>query len=183
MGLDHQRLDVYRHALALLKLCDETIQHLPKGRGQIKEQLESAATSVVANVAEGAGEFSGEEKARFYRMARRSGDRDRSLSRHRSSSRSAGAAHPTRSARARDRRADASQASPNLRALSQPTARPLSRAPPRTLKPALALARFSVTPAPVQGQEKVETLAPKPALPSPSIGPLRQAVREPQRKR
>ena len=72
MVLDHQRLDVYRHALALLKLCDETIQHLPKGRGQIKEQLESAATSVVANVAEGAGEFSGKEKARFYRMARRS---------------------------------------------------------------------------------------------------------------
>ena len=72
MGLDHQRLDVYRHALALLKVCDEIIQHLPKGRGQVKEQLESAATSAVANVAEGAGEFSGKEKARFYRMARRS---------------------------------------------------------------------------------------------------------------
>ncbi|HKP61729.1 MAG TPA: four helix bundle protein [Polyangiales bacterium] len=72
MTLDHEKLNVYRHALALLKICDEIIQHLPKGRAHVKEQLEDAATSVVANTAEGAGEFSGKEKARFYRMARRS---------------------------------------------------------------------------------------------------------------
>ena len=36
------------------------------------EQLDGAASSVVANIAEGAGEFAGKEKARFYRMARRS---------------------------------------------------------------------------------------------------------------
>ena len=71
-GPGSPKLDVYRHAVALLKICDEIIQHLPKGRGEVKKQLESAATSVVANVAEGAGEFSGNEKARFYRMARRS---------------------------------------------------------------------------------------------------------------
>ena len=72
MVLDHQKLDVYRHALALLKACDDIIKQLPKGRAKLKEQLDDAATSVVANTAEGAGEFSGKEKARFYRMARRS---------------------------------------------------------------------------------------------------------------
>ena len=72
MALDHQKLDVYRHALALLKACDEIIKQLPKGRATLKEQLDSAASSVVANIAEGAGEFSGKEKARFYRIARRS---------------------------------------------------------------------------------------------------------------
>ena len=72
MALDHRKLDVYRHALALLRACDEIIGHLPKGRSALKEQLDAAATSVVANIAEGAGEFSKKEKARFYRMARRS---------------------------------------------------------------------------------------------------------------
>ena len=38
----------------------------------MKDQLDNAATSIVANIAEGAGEFSPNEKKRFYRMARRS---------------------------------------------------------------------------------------------------------------
>jgi len=65
-------LCVYRHALTLLQTCDEIVGLLPKGRAALKERLDSAASSVVANIAEGAGEFSGKEKARFYRMARRS---------------------------------------------------------------------------------------------------------------
>jgi len=72
MPLDHQKLEVYRHALTLLETCDEIGSQLPRGRAALKEQLDSAASSVVANIAEGAGEFSGKEKARFYRMARRS---------------------------------------------------------------------------------------------------------------
>ena len=42
------------------------------GRAHLRDQIERAVTSVVANIAEGAGEFSPKEKARFYRMARRS---------------------------------------------------------------------------------------------------------------
>ena len=72
MALDHQKLEVYRRALALLQTCDEIGRQLPKGRAELKRQLEDAAGSVVANIAEGAGEFSGREKARFYRMSRRS---------------------------------------------------------------------------------------------------------------
>jgi four helix bundle protein len=47
-------------------------QAASQSRASLKDQLDNAASSVVANIAEGAGEFSGKEKARFYRMARRS---------------------------------------------------------------------------------------------------------------
>jgi four helix bundle protein len=69
---EHERLDVYRAAIAFLALVDEIIERLPKGRGHLADQLERAATSVLLNVAEGAGEFKSHEKARIYRIARRS---------------------------------------------------------------------------------------------------------------
>ena len=72
MPLDHHRLDVYRRALALLEACDRVVSQLPSGRAHVRYQIDPAACSVVANIAEGAGEFSRKEKARFYRMARRS---------------------------------------------------------------------------------------------------------------
>jgi len=72
MNFDHERLDVYCRALEALDLCDEIAEHMPAGRAHLKDQLDRAATSVVLNVAEGAGEFSRDEKRRFYRIARRS---------------------------------------------------------------------------------------------------------------
>lgn len=72
MPLDHHRLNVYRDALALLALIDEIGRGLPSGSGRLRDQLDNAATSIVANIAEGAGEFNPNEKKRFYRMARRS---------------------------------------------------------------------------------------------------------------
>jgi four helix bundle protein len=68
----HERLDVYGAAIAFLALVDEMIEFLPKGRGHLADQLERAATSITFNVAEGAGEFASHEKARIYRIARRS---------------------------------------------------------------------------------------------------------------
>ena len=38
----------------------------------MRDQLDRASSSVVANIAEGAGEFSRPERARFYRIAPRS---------------------------------------------------------------------------------------------------------------
>jgi len=72
MGFDHERLDVYRTALDFVVFANDVVEQLPRGRGHLADQLQRAATSIPLNIAEGAGEFSPAEKARFYRIARRS---------------------------------------------------------------------------------------------------------------
>ena len=69
---DHEKLDVYQVAITLVILIDEVVEHLPRGRAYLADQLLRAGTSVPLNIAEGAGECSASEKIRFYRMARRS---------------------------------------------------------------------------------------------------------------
>jgi four helix bundle protein len=69
---DHEKLDVYKLAIELVVLIDEIVEHLPRGRAYLVDQLQRAGTSVPFNIAEGAGEYSSNEKARFYRMAKRS---------------------------------------------------------------------------------------------------------------
>ena len=69
---DHERLDVYQAAIEFVVLANDLAEQLPRGRGYLADQLQRASTSIVLNVAEGAGEFSSAEKLRFYRMARRS---------------------------------------------------------------------------------------------------------------
>src|SRR5262249_38972147 len=69
----HERLDVYRAAIDFLALSEEIANQLPKGRAYLVDQLRRASLSVSLNVAEGAGEYAHADKARFYRMARRSG--------------------------------------------------------------------------------------------------------------
>jgi len=72
MTLDHAKLDVYHRGLDLLDLLDQLIDQLPPGRAHLKDQLDRAGTSIVLNIAEGAGEFSLADKQRFYRMVKRS---------------------------------------------------------------------------------------------------------------
>ena len=72
MAFDHDRLDVYQRTLELLDQVDRILEQMPPGRAHLKDQLDRAATSVLLNIAEGAGEFSLADKQRFYRMARRS---------------------------------------------------------------------------------------------------------------
>ena len=69
---EHERLDVYKAALELLVLADAVAATLPRGRGYLADQLRRAASSIAFNIAQGAGEFASDEKAPFYRMARRS---------------------------------------------------------------------------------------------------------------
>jgi four helix bundle protein len=69
---DHEKLDVYRAGIELVILIDEIVQHFPRGRAYLTDQLQRAGASVPLNIAEGAGEFSNNEKGRFYRMAKRS---------------------------------------------------------------------------------------------------------------
>ena len=69
----HERLDVYRASIEFLAVAEEIASSLPRGRSYLADQLRRAALSVPLNTAEGAGEFATADKARFYRMARRSG--------------------------------------------------------------------------------------------------------------
>ncbi len=58
MPFAHEQLDVYNLALDFLALADEIAEHLPRGRGHLADQLARASTSIVLNLAEGAGKFS-----------------------------------------------------------------------------------------------------------------------------
>ena len=69
---DHERLDVYQAAMKFITLADEIIEEFPRGRAYLADQFQRASTSILLNIAEGAGEFSINEKIRFYRIARRS---------------------------------------------------------------------------------------------------------------
>ena len=69
---DHERLDVYKVSIEWVVVSDDVVERLPRGRAYLADQLQRAAISVPLNIAEGAGEFSKKEKARFYRMALRS---------------------------------------------------------------------------------------------------------------
>jgi len=69
---DHEKLDVYQAAIELVILIDEIVDHFPRGRSYLADQLQRAGSSVPLNIAEGAGEYSIQEKGRFYRMAKRS---------------------------------------------------------------------------------------------------------------
>jgi four helix bundle protein len=70
MVLDHERLDVYLVALDFVVFANEVIERLPRGRSHLADQLTRASTSVVLNLAEGAGKLSKPDKRRYYLTAR-----------------------------------------------------------------------------------------------------------------
>jgi len=72
MYFDFEKLDVYKVTLDFVVSADGVAQNLPRGRRYLKDQLLRAANSIAANIAEGVGEYSVAEKARFYRIAKRS---------------------------------------------------------------------------------------------------------------
>jgi len=69
---DHEKLDAYAVAVDFVGIATTLVSDLPRGRAFLADQLYRASSSIVLNIAEGAGEFAPREKARFYRMARRS---------------------------------------------------------------------------------------------------------------
>ena len=69
MPFAHEKLDVYNLALDFLALAEDLIEHLPRGRGHLADQLSRASTSIVLNLAEGAGKFSKPDKRRYYLSA------------------------------------------------------------------------------------------------------------------
>ena len=70
MQLDHERLDVYHLALDFLVFANGVIEALPRGRSHLADQFTRASTSIVLNLAEGAGKLSKPDKRRYYLTAR-----------------------------------------------------------------------------------------------------------------
>ena len=69
-SLDHEKLDVYHLALDFLVLANGIIEALPRGRSHLADQFTRASTSILLNIAEGAGKLSKPDKRRYYMTAR-----------------------------------------------------------------------------------------------------------------
>ena len=66
--LDHERLEVYHHALQFHALAITLVPR--RGLRALRDQLERASLGIVLCIAEGAGRTAGPDKRRFYEMAR-----------------------------------------------------------------------------------------------------------------
>lgn len=69
---DQDRLDAYKLGREFTRVMEALLRKLPRGHGVYFDQLRRATLSITLNTAEGAGELKPKEKARFYRIARRS---------------------------------------------------------------------------------------------------------------
>jgi four helix bundle protein len=65
---DHERLDVYRLARELVVLVTGFLKR--NVSRDLRDQLDRASTSILFNIAEGAGKAARAEKQRFYEIAR-----------------------------------------------------------------------------------------------------------------
>jgi len=68
--LDFERLDVYRCAIDFLALAVRITTHMPRGHGDLRDQLRRASTSIPLNVAEACGKTGNADRARFHAVAR-----------------------------------------------------------------------------------------------------------------
>ena len=50
--VDHEKLDVYHIAIEFVILSDVIVEHLPRGRAYLSDQLQRAALSISLNIAE-----------------------------------------------------------------------------------------------------------------------------------
>ncbi len=65
---DHEKLDVYKEAIAFCAWTGEFIDKLP--RMAARDQLDRASTSIPLNIAEGNAKFSAADRSRFFEIAR-----------------------------------------------------------------------------------------------------------------
>jgi four helix bundle protein len=69
----YERLDAYRVALRFAELAHPLARRLPRTKGQLGDQLERAAESIVLRIAEGAGcELRSADQRRHFRAGRAS---------------------------------------------------------------------------------------------------------------
>ncbi len=68
----HRRMPVFVAATDLIVVVDRIVGQTSSRHWYLRDQLYRAVVSILLNIAEGAGEYSPKDKARFYRIARRS---------------------------------------------------------------------------------------------------------------
>ena len=69
---DHEKLDVYRKALAFAQWAEVILERIPKSAA-VYNQLDRARTSIVLNIPEGNGRFTPADRCKFFDIARGSG--------------------------------------------------------------------------------------------------------------
>lgn len=70
MALSHENLDVYQKAMSFLAKSSTISARIPKGYGEMSDQLKRAALSIPLNIAEGCGRTGVGEKSRHFVIAR-----------------------------------------------------------------------------------------------------------------
>ena len=68
--LGHERFDAYRYAIQFLAKAVTIRNTIPRGNGDLVDQLKRASLSIPLNIAEGSGRTSDAERRRFYAIAR-----------------------------------------------------------------------------------------------------------------
>jgi four helix bundle protein len=68
--LDHENLDVYQCAIDFLAMASRLGAALPRGEGDLRDQLKRAAVSIPLNIAESCGKMSTPDRSRFLLIAR-----------------------------------------------------------------------------------------------------------------
>lgn len=68
--LAYEKLDVYRCAVEFLAMVGEMVDSMPAGTAVLRDQIERASLSIVANIAEGQGVRTAKERDRHLGIAR-----------------------------------------------------------------------------------------------------------------
>jgi four helix bundle protein len=65
---DHEKLEVYREAIALVAWVSALLETTVR-TGDVKDQLDRASTSIPMNIAEGNGKYTPKDRCRFFDIA------------------------------------------------------------------------------------------------------------------
>lgn len=65
---DHEKLEVYREAIGFVAWVSEILEGTVRV-GDVKDQLDRAATSIALNIAEGNGKYTPKDRCRFFDIA------------------------------------------------------------------------------------------------------------------
>ena len=70
VAFQHERTPAYKEALLFAKWVNLTLRPMLKGRADLVDQINRAASSILLNIAEGAGRWGKLDKKRFYGFAK-----------------------------------------------------------------------------------------------------------------